>query len=307
MRLVRRIGGSPRGRRRCPRRRIFCAQAEDPHAALRPAWSGRASAATLCRFENRATGLGVGGSRGSGRGLHRLLREAARRDCADIDATDDAVHGVRRDAFSTAITAIASCRCMCSPATTCGLSAAGRYRPAGLRLKPRASGQTATCERQHECGHRQPGSPSLTLGPSPPDRHGPKGANPRFVVTNLAGDGRDLYAPLLRRGEPHPTSARSRASPARHRPAAACCGLSTPTNFVNVRFHLSQQVPPGRRPAETRITPMPVGPTPVTQPATPDRARNRRKSPETDRQRHTGGKISGTKPLTPAPTPEKHA
>ena len=48
--------------------------------------------------------------------------------------------------------------------------------------------------------------------------HGPKGANPRFVVTNLAGQGRDLYDHSLLRprrdGEPH----QGAAAPALLRP-----------------------------------------------------------------------------------------
>ena len=416
------------------------------HAALRhdralQAAAGRdralASAATLCRFENRA-------EPGWAWAVHEVLAAAfiasfegpPEEIVLDIDATDDAVHGRQEGRFFHGyydrycflpLYVFAGGHLLVAYLRPADIDPAkharavlkllvGRLRRAwpGVRIVVRADSGfcrwrlMSWCER-HGVGYilglagnarlAALGRPAMALaearfaasglkqrhfaelgyGARGWDRdrrviarieHGPKGANPRFVVTNLAGDGRDLYERLYcARGEmenrieeqqlqlfadrtschrwwpnqfrlllaslaytllnairrraqrdppPRPRGHRHGPRPMRHHPPQAPedrrrdhpqykAGALPPV----LRLPRAGPLPPGRRPAEARLKPdpqhSPVGPTPATQPATPDRARNRRKSPETDRQRHTGGKICGTKPLTPAPTPEKHA
>ena len=100
-------------------------------AAGRGPGSGQRGDAVPLREPGR-TGLGVGGSRGSGRDLHRLLRAAARRDCAG--------HGCHRRCGarpSGGALLPRLLRPLLLPAAVCvrrrspagGLSAAGRHRP----------------------------------------------------------------------------------------------------------------------------------------------------------------------------------
>ena len=89
--------------------------------------AGQRGDAVPFREPGRA-GLGVGGSRGAGGELHRRLREGA--GGAGSRHRRHRRCGARPSGgtlFSTAITtAIASCRCMCSPATTCWWPICGR-------------------------------------------------------------------------------------------------------------------------------------------------------------------------------------
>ena len=191
--------------------------------------------------------------------------------------------------------------------------------------------------------------------------HGPKGANPRFVVTNLAGDGRDLYERLYcARGEMEnrikeqqlqlfadrtschrwwPNQFRLLLAslaytlldairrrglagtemaprPMRHHSPQAAQGRRRDHPQYQagalppvLRLPRAGPFPPGRRPAETRITPhsqhsqfhagSPTG-NPGARPKTAKTTQNRPTS-------HPGGEIPARKSLTPAPAPEKHA
>ena len=190
--------------------------------------------------------------------------------------------------------------------------------------------------------------------------HGPKGANPRFVVTNLAGDGRDLYERLYcARGEMEnrikeqqlqlfadrtschrwwPNQFRlllaslaytlldairrrglagtemARAQCATIRLKLLKVGAVITRNTRRVRFHLSSACPSRTSSAWSPPAENPDNAALPAQPGRPDagnptgNAGPRPKPAKITRNRpttHTGGKISGTKPLTPAPTPEK--
>ena len=248
------------------------------HAALRhdlalQTAAGRdralASAATLCRFENRA-------ERGWAWAVHEVLAAAfiasferpPEEIVLDIDATDDAVHGRQEGRFFHGyydrycflpLYVFAGDHLLVAylrpadidPAKHAGavlklLIARLRRAWPGVRIVVRADSGFCRrrlmgwCERHGvgyilglarnprlaalvrpamalaeagfvDSGVKQRRFAELAYGARSWDRqrrgiarieHGPKGANPRFVVTNLAGDGRDLYERLYcARGE----------------------------------------------------------------------------------------------------------
>ena len=110
-----------------------------------------------------------------------------------------------------------------------------------------------------ETGVKQRRFADLTYGARSWDRerraiarieHGPRGANPRFVATDLAGDGRDLYERLhCARGEmenPH----RGTAAPALRRPhlVPPMVAQPVPPAARQPRLHPAQRDPTVRPP-----------------------------------------------------------